>query len=154
MDTLAFESGPNMELLLRVKKGPTKAGSVASKETDPHKITYDGNCKHEYWDTWQEREDTTEYYVEVLADSTVKKASDMLSLVSGAFSVLGKLGKVVRVGGEIIDTASDIGTDTGLATLLGELFDEHKVLFTYELGIKTEYLQTAKEHHLRSYVKE
>lgn len=78
----------------------------------------------------------------------------MLSLVSGAFSVLGKLGKVVRVGGKIVDTASDIGTDTGLATLLGELFDEHKVLFTYELGIKTEYLQTAKEHHLRSYVKE
>ena len=78
----------------------------------------------------------------------------MLALVSGAFSALARLGKVVKVAGTVVDVTSDIGTDTGLCSLLGQLFDEHKVLFTIELGTKTEILQTAKQHHLRSYVRE
>lgn len=151
MDELAFLS--DLGFVFRVSHGQTNVGDVKINSTVPS-VTFDDDCRHVVWDSWSERCDTTAYYVEVLTDSTVKTVTEMLSIVSGAFSAIGKLGEVVRVGGKVVDTASDVGTDSGLAALLGELFDEHKVLFTIELGIKTENLQTARQHHLRSYVKE
>ncbi len=80
------------------------------------------------------------------------QTSNSQTFFTGVFSALGKLGKVIKVAGKIVDTSSDIGTDTGLASLLGALFEEQKVLFTVDLGIKTDFLQTARQHHLRSYV--
>lgn len=141
-----------MHISIKSTVSPDESMNMTSK---PITTYFDnGNCMAREWDTWNEQCVTTTYICECSVDSTVKNVSDMLSIISGVFGAISKVCKTVKIGDKIVETASDISTDTGIASSLGSLFDEHKVLFTIDLGSKIEYSRTPFCHHLRLYEKE
>ena len=150
----AMASASELGLLLRVQTS-TQNGQMSIRQSEKV-VTYDGDgtIKHEQWRSWTERYDTTTFTCECVCTPALRSATDMLANVGTLLSSYGRVFKVIKIGGRVIDATSDIGTDAGLVSLLGKKFEDHEVLFTFDLGTKVDYYRSAYYHHLRSYCKE